>query len=534
MSSLVKKRRPAFLAAVLLIAGLGGVYVAIAPAQTPTGQTKTSPSTAPSKPPAAQPEPASRPAVIVGPPAAATAQPTLPPKYDDMIGAGYELLQEGKLKEAYTAALSAATLDANRFEAYALAALALHGEGSDSEANQLVSKALGLAPADKRAKLNELAKVISDSLKTAAKVAEEAKTPPELRRKRDALEIIMSEVDQATGNDSRRRLLQELLEKSELFLKEYPNETKIWVLNGAAAVELDNSKAAWEAGRALKRLKADDSDDSSTRRFLATMERKGWLGANPPLTKEQETERQRAADFSGFWRCLEKSTITFQGERSVGRSLHYFESKYSDGRFIWAYVLGSTPTAVFQTDGVLRPDGQGPSAGHRKSTWRGGTLVSNFDFDSGKGLTDRFRIADGNLIYESRNEAASFDEDTTCERVSEEEATLEVSRIRTNTKAAVDELMSFVRTNALKVSNLTVDYSTMSCTLKWAGPEQYFNDPPKQRNTGLFADFKYEVEKDDFAEAYHVGYDFYFPRRDLASHYIDLARKAGNACHNFQ
>lgn len=143
---------------------------------------------------------------------------------------------------------------------------------------------------------------------------------------------------------------------------------------------------------------------------------------------------------------------------------------------------------------------------------------------------------DGNLIYEYRNESrdATITQDSTCERITQQEATSEVSQVKATTKAAVDELMSFVRANALKVSNLTVDYSSTMCILKWVGPQLYFNDPPKQSDTGLFADFKYKIEKDDFAEAYHVSNHFYFPRRDLASRYVDLARNAGNACHNFQ
>ena len=57
-------------------------------------------------------------------------QSSAPPTYNQLVSTGYDLLKEGKLKEAYIAAVEAAKADDKRFEAYALAALVLHAQGS--------------------------------------------------------------------------------------------------------------------------------------------------------------------------------------------------------------------------------------------------------------------------------------------------------------------------------------------------------------------------------------------------------------------
>lgn len=84
-----------------------------------------------------------------------------PPSYNQLITVGYELIKENKLTEGYTAALHAAAIDPARFEAYALAALALHLIDANDEAQAMVTKALARAPSDKRRQVSDLAKVIA-------------------------------------------------------------------------------------------------------------------------------------------------------------------------------------------------------------------------------------------------------------------------------------------------------------------------------------------------------------------------------------
>ena len=59
-----------------------------------------------------------------------------------------------------------------------------------------------------------------------------------MRRKLDLLRLIIEDADKARTPEERKKYLQEFLNKSEPFVTEYPNDAQIWLLRGAAAVEL--------------------------------------------------------------------------------------------------------------------------------------------------------------------------------------------------------------------------------------------------------------------------------------------------------
>jgi hypothetical protein len=218
-----------------------------------------------------------------------------------LIATGYDLLKEGKVGEAYVAATKAAQKEPTRFEAYALAALALHVKAADSQAKTFIDKALSLAPPDKKPLLNDLAGKIAEGLtssvtsapanpgtgplqsaRTPRGPAQSAPTVPEMRRKLDALRLIVEDADKSTDAESRRKFLQEFLAKSEPFVTQYPGETEIWVLRAAAAIEMDEAITGWQAGRKLLALGQDGSSDPKIQRLIAMLDRKGWLGERPP------------------------------------------------------------------------------------------------------------------------------------------------------------------------------------------------------------------------------------------------------------
>lgn len=504
-----KKTMTALLARVLLSVEFSFLLSWSVFGQAPPGQSQTRPATPRAEAKAASPT-------------------TAAPKYDQLVATGYNLLTDGKVQEAYTAALSARRVDSARFEAYALAGLALHAEGFESEANQFVSTALRLAPQSKKPKLNELAKLISDGM-TAAKASN---APPELRRKRDALELIMNDVDHATDAGARRSLLIEFLEKSGAFLKNYPDDATIWVLAGAAAAELDSSKLAWEAGRALQRLKAPEGDDPNVRRFMATLERKGWLGDSPPLSRGEEIERRRAAAFSGTWRCLQQRKLDFEN-RATMRSSNtvYVETSYSSGRFTRAFVSGRFQPFVVDTNDAssLNRD----SLGTRKTAhWDGETLVVNVDGD-GSSEVDRYQIANGNLTDTSDNQFMPSHGRVTgsnaCERVSRQAAVDAINLFKANAKAAMDELFQFVNENSLRVSNLRAEMSHF-CALTYTGPDLSLSGTTVDKDEVILAADDYDIQREQSAEAYRVNFAFWFHTRDQASRYVELARKAGQIC----
>jgi uncharacterized protein YgiM (DUF1202 family) len=109
-------------------------------------------------------------AVLGQPRPAPPASRQVPPTYGQLVSAGYDLLKEGKPKEAYVAAMMAASKEPKRFESYALAAAVLHVQGVNREARVLVRRALTLAPTNKKAPLEELAARI-DKTTTAATTA---------------------------------------------------------------------------------------------------------------------------------------------------------------------------------------------------------------------------------------------------------------------------------------------------------------------------------------------------------------------------
>ncbi len=86
---------------------------------------------------------------------------TTAPTYNQLVSVGYDFLKEGKLKEAYTGALEAAKVDPSRFEAYGLAALVLSEQGITTEAKAFLDKAVARVPADKKKRLQEVARMVT-------------------------------------------------------------------------------------------------------------------------------------------------------------------------------------------------------------------------------------------------------------------------------------------------------------------------------------------------------------------------------------
>ena len=204
------------------------------------------------------------------------AQPQEPSlTYNHLITIGYDLLKTARIGEAYLAATRAALKDPDRFEAYALAALALHLKDADQEAKTFVDKALERVPEQKRAQVLKIADLIKSG--AASKSTDTPALSADARRKMDALQVIIEEADKASGAGDRRKLLGEFLEKSEPFLREHPSLVEIWSVRAAAAIELDDAAVGWQTGRKLLELGQGESLDPKMRKLMAMLERKGWL-----------------------------------------------------------------------------------------------------------------------------------------------------------------------------------------------------------------------------------------------------------------
>lgn len=216
-------------------------------------------------------------------------------KFDAQFRQAQALFKEDKLAEAYTAVQAAARLDPSRYEASGFAALVLLKGGKIAAAREALADARKLAPADAKKKLDDIGKLIETAATTATS-AGATNSPGDItapasgngaltgaaRRKYDTLLVIVEEADQAKSAAERSKLLNEFMEKSSEFVREAPEFMQTWVLRAAAALELNQSKTAWEAGQQMIKLGADLSDDAKVRKIMATLGRKGWLGKEAP------------------------------------------------------------------------------------------------------------------------------------------------------------------------------------------------------------------------------------------------------------
>jgi len=166
-----------------------------------------------------------------------------------------QLMEAGKLSEAYLAASAAVTLNEKRWEAYAVMAMVLGAQGNELEAKRQVEKAISLAPSDKQPTLAELRNRLSRGTNVSRDSAVASapnhaggpdagvRVPPsgmnaETRRRLDALTLIIKDADRAPTSAERMTLLREFMTKSEPFVEQVAGESSVWMLRAGIAVEL--------------------------------------------------------------------------------------------------------------------------------------------------------------------------------------------------------------------------------------------------------------------------------------------------------
>jgi hypothetical protein len=209
--------------------------------------------------------------------------------YDQIITAGNAKLKADNFTAAHEMAMKALGLDGNRFEAYALEALAEFKAGKTNEAKGFIEIALAKVPAAKKTRLQALAAVIegnnppavapSGNGTIAASAGEQLKGDDRLEY--ETLLSMLQDADKATGLDDRHRILGDFLDQSGDFLKKHPGLVRLWVARGAVAVELDRIHDGWEAGQKLTALGLKDSNDSSVQKVMVELNKMGWLVLTP-------------------------------------------------------------------------------------------------------------------------------------------------------------------------------------------------------------------------------------------------------------
>jgi len=157
-------------------------------------------------------------------------------------------------------------------------------------------------------------------------------------RKLAVLSQIYREAEGPETKANQRELREEFMERSEEFVKLYPDEPTVWLFRADIALKLDRRHEGWDAGRNLTRLGLDQSDKELIKEIFIRLERKKWLGEKDPQeereakakkTQEDERKRQsealaaniaklrkRLADVTGLWK---PSITTPDGYKTTGQ-----------------------------------------------------------------------------------------------------------------------------------------------------------------------------------------------------------------------
>jgi hypothetical protein len=193
-----------------------------------------------------------------------------------------------------------------------------------------VNALLKASPTDK-----ELLDLKAQLEKSAKPVATGTVSKLELAELKQAVQELESK---PTGSAERGKLIAEVQEKSASILQRQPDNAGLWLLRAKLAVEQDNAKQGWEAGKNLLRLGADNSDDQQAVDTVATLKRKGWLAADyAAVEKAQATaEAAKGADrlkfVSGKWGC----EYNYEGRASSGSGTRTLSIKVEDATIVLA------------------------------------------------------------------------------------------------------------------------------------------------------------------------------------------------------
>lgn len=199
------------------------------------------------------------------------------PTFEDHIKQSNVFFKQAKLTEALAALQAAGQVSPTRYEAPALAALVWHAAGKPDEARQALADARKLAPTEKPAGLDKIERELATPV--ASTSVDSKPTTAEQRRRCNVLMLVMEDAEKAGDLSSRQRLLREFLDQSATYVKDFPDDGKVWILRAQTCVELERADDGILAARALEGLGLANSTDPKIARIVANLDRKGWFNA---------------------------------------------------------------------------------------------------------------------------------------------------------------------------------------------------------------------------------------------------------------
>ena len=295
---------------------------------------------------------------------------TVPPAFASELSKAASSYRMGQLTDALTAAQNAGRLDPTRYEAPALAAVIFQAAGRLDEARLSIANALKLAPPDRMAKLQDLERSINGpTAGTKTEPSPEA-TPSansadpisaDQRRRFNVLMLVIEDADKATDVATRHKFLGEFLDKSAAFVVAFPDESRVWVLRALSSLELERADDGIVAARAIERLGLTNSDDAKIGRLVASLDRKGWMGAKTAAERLEalpkiitipdlniELQWIEAGSFTMGSPGTEANRGSDETSHRVTLSRGYWLGKTEVTQGQWEAVMGSNPSAFKQ------------------------------------------------------------------------------------------------------------------------------------------------------------------------------------------
>lgn len=116
----------------------------------------------------------------------------------------------------------------------------------------------------------------------------------------NALIVLARQAQQTSDLPEQKKLLNQFMDQSNLFLQKHSGQMLVWQLRAASAISLNQPVEGYEAGQALIAAGAADSNDPALENLIGLLKNKGWLDM-----REAEVQAKRKRDYVsilGTWR----------------------------------------------------------------------------------------------------------------------------------------------------------------------------------------------------------------------------------------
>jgi hypothetical protein len=116
----------------------------------------------------------------------------------------------------------------------------------------------------------------------------------------NALIVLARQAQQTTDSSEQKKLLNQFMDQSSLFLQKHSGQMLVWQLRAASAISLNQPMEGYEAGQALIAAGAADSNDPAMQNLIGQLKNKGWLDKHE--AEVQASKKRDYVSILGTWR----------------------------------------------------------------------------------------------------------------------------------------------------------------------------------------------------------------------------------------